>query len=198
MKKILVLVLALVVGNSSLLWGAPLRAEKNWIIKKIGGVFKLIYDNPTPNPVDITIYDLDGRPLFSERVKVKNNGFIRPYNLEHLPEGDYRISVTDEDGERNETVSSKDKPENNEFWAHVMKLRGQDCYLVAVPQQQNAHVEINIYNENNRLVYSDAVSIENGYASLFRLKEFNGSGSIHIKNLETNDEKYFDVLGQDN
>ena len=38
----------------------------------------------------VTIFDKDNETVFSEEVKTRS-GFVRPYNLSDLPEGDYYV-----------------------------------------------------------------------------------------------------------
>src|SRR5579864_5552739 len=58
-------------------------------------LFKLYYKSENAGRVKITIEDEKGNTVFSETMK-NADGFVRPYNFQELPEGQYTIAVEDE------------------------------------------------------------------------------------------------------
>src|SRR6266581_2345699 len=67
-------------------------------------IIKVYYKSETTGRVDVSIANSAGQHLFSESI-FKTNGFIRPYNLESLPEGEYTVTVSDSYGKTVEKIS---------------------------------------------------------------------------------------------
>ena len=125
MKKMIALVLALVTGSCVMSFGKSADDYDSRVtVMQRGDVFKVIYDSPGLNKVEVKIYDESGNIVFSEKLNSRS-GFIRPYNFEKMPEGDYNISVVDESGEYTEKICSRTQKPNTLWAAHVDKLRGR-------------------------------------------------------------------------
>jgi len=55
-------------------------------------LYKVYYKSERPGKVKLSIMDENGFILFGETMN-KVNGFLRPYNFDGLPEGQYTIRV---------------------------------------------------------------------------------------------------------
>lgn len=62
---------------------------------KASTLFNLYYKSLKPGSVKISISDKNGVTVFKENLK-RVDGFIRPYNFENLPEGEYPVSIEDD------------------------------------------------------------------------------------------------------
>ena len=91
MKKIFSTFVLLTFVSSVVLAGEdpdPSESSKMAVMKN-GDVVKVFYKKLAEAKVKITILDQENKAVFTEEVK-SHAGFIRPYNLSQLPEGDYK------------------------------------------------------------------------------------------------------------
>src|SRR5688572_2715266 len=69
------------------------KSSRMAIVKSSDGI-KVFYKCSQVGKVRVTIYNQKNDVVFSE--EVKSYGFVRPYNLNKLPEGEYRVVLKDE------------------------------------------------------------------------------------------------------
>ena len=178
MKKMISILLALVTVGCVVSFGGTKGPESRMAVIKTGEIIKVIYEGPSSSAVKVTIQDADGNEVFTERV-ASDEGFIRPYNFSLLPKADYTISVTDKAGEYSETVSTRDK----EWIANVAKLNTtEQKYLVAIPYQGGGEVAIQVYDENEQLVYSETQEMQSDFAKIYNLKNLDSHATVHVIN----------------
>src|SRR6187549_2886073 len=82
-----------------------------------GELVKVIYSNPEPCDVTITIANENGDVLLTDKIKGKSE-FIRPYNFSELEEGTYEVTIQDDAGERVNEIEYH-APEQEEMMAHI-------------------------------------------------------------------------------
>ena len=110
MKKTFSILVMLMMISSVVLAGGTLgpsettKSSKMAIVKSGDGV-KVFYKPSEIGKVKVTIYNNKNNVVFSEEVKSRL-GFVRPYNLNNLPEGEYRVVMQDENETREEIVST--------------------------------------------------------------------------------------------
>ena len=123
--------------------------------------------------------------VFREDV-ASEDGFIKPYNLSQMPKGDYTITVADKAYVFSESISTN--PPENPLVAQVIKLdqRGEK-YLIAVPNQGDAQIDIFIYDDINRLLYNETAPANSDFAKIFDLKGVESGSTVHVVN-ETSGE----------
>jgi len=66
-------------------------------------LYKVYYKSERRGKVKVSIINEKGNTIFYETIN-KVDGFLRPYNFEELPEGQYSIKVEDENGKSVEKV----------------------------------------------------------------------------------------------
>src|SRR5215467_12788974 len=97
MKKMKVIFLCLAMVGCVAVFGKPDFSESKVAVVKNGSVFKVIYQGSVETMVKVTILNSDNLPIFSEKI-ISRGSFLRPYNFSHLPKGDYKICVDDQNG----------------------------------------------------------------------------------------------------
>ena len=83
---------------------------------------KLYYKSIKRGSVKISIEDASGLTVFSETIK-KADGFMRPYNFESLPKGQYIVRVEDENGQMVEVGSHSELAKKKGVYARLLKLQ---------------------------------------------------------------------------
>ena len=136
-----------------------------------GELVKVIYSNPEPCDVTITIANENGDVLLTDKIKGKSE-FIRPYNFSELEEGTYEVTIQDDAGERVNEIEYH-APEQEEMMAHISfignEANDENLYLVAVPCQGEEEVTITVYDANHHVLHTDTKHINSDYASVYRV-----------------------------
>jgi flagellar hook assembly protein FlgD len=168
--------------------GAKSAGNKVAIIKS-GNGFKVIYAGKEESKVKVTIYDQEEHVVFAESI-ISNGGFIRPYNFSELPKGDYKVCVTDHLGEYSENVCNQTK----HWLAHLGKLgHGINKCIVVIPHQEEvSEIEIQIYDQNQQLVYSEDQSIVSDFAKIYDLQNFE-KATIQVVNKSSGEQKALQI-----
>ncbi len=131
-------------------------------------LFKLYYKSLKQGSVKVSISDEKGFAMFTETIK-KVNGFMRPYNFEGLPEGQYTIQVEDESGRTIEKVNYKSG--KVEQLIHVQKLASEENkYLLTIASLKAREVSIVIYDANGTLIHTENQSVSGEFAQVYDLK----------------------------
>ena len=199
MRKMSVIFFALAAVGCAVASGNPTSSERNGVVVvKTGEVFKVVYQMPQASTVKITILNDNDQEVFSEKI-ISTGKFIRPYNLSHLPKGNYKICVDDQNGRHVETQCNTESKEagvvgvahENGLIAHVVRLKNVDNkFLVSILQHGQADVEIHIYDQEQKLVYSEMQRLDGNFARVYALKNLDGA-TIGVVN--QGKEKLFSV-----
>jgi hypothetical protein len=180
MKKISVIFFVLAIMDCVVMFGGPVLPLSNVAVVKIGETFKVIYKGHSQGPVKLSILDSDGELVFQEKILCER-GFIRPYNFARLPKGNYQIRITDPSGEHLEEIYYEDEwknktPQTKSWVARISKLKCDgNKYMLIIPGQSQKEFVINIYDQNEQLVFSEEQKIENDFAKVYNLKNLNGA-----------------------
>ena len=189
MKKMMsvIVVLALVCGVSS-----SALSESRVAVIRSGEVFKVIYKNNDLANVKVTISDARGEKVFSEEL-ISVHGFIRPYNFEDLPLGDYMVCITDVEGEKTEKICFDERSLNKKTWsARVNKVGNDDKRVMVVVPRQNANdFSVNIYDSDDQLVYSEDQKLDKEYGRVFNLNRLENGATVHLTNNATGETKSY-------
>ncbi len=124
MKKTLSIFCVLVLTSSVVFAGGiddPKASSAMAIMQKDNNHIQLFYKSVKSATVEINIYDSDNALRFSETIR-KVDGFIRPYDLSKMKEGDYTIVVKDGDRSLVEKVSTYKK--KVKLFSQVIKMKG--------------------------------------------------------------------------
>jgi hypothetical protein len=174
MKKTLSVLLVLMVF-SSVVFARRLDnpgATPSAAVVKTGSTFKLYYKGSQQADVKVSILDAGNHLVFSETIK-DVEGFVRPYNFENLPEGDYTIKISDKNGRQIEKISYKQ--EKSEALSHLLKVAGTDAkYLLTVANRGESDVTVRIYDNANKMIYSQKEKVSSDFAKVYNLEGIGG------------------------
>ena len=184
MKKINLVLFILVTGCYAVTHGSPLHANRKINVEQTGDVFHVTYKNPTQSAVKLAILDANGQEVFSEKV-ISKSGFTRPYNFSELPKGDYHIRITDNAEVYDELLCHRDQ----KWVARVAKVKGQENkYIVAIPHQNHHEIAVQVYNQNEELVFSENQTVDTDFAKIYKVRDLE-SPIIKVVNLSTGEER---------
>lgn len=178
MKKSFSILGVLIFISSVVLAGGienPLMASNMAITKTTSGA-RVIYQTEGLSSVEIKIYDQNNNEIFSDIVKSKES-FSRVYNLSNLPVGQYRVSMEDEHGRREETFSTDKKIEVLSSVIYAKKL--QKC-LVTLYSQDEADVKITLMDSNKNTLAADNFSVDGQSVRLFNLAKVSGPVFVEV------------------
>ena len=145
---------------------------------KIGSTFKVYYKGSQQADVKVAIRDAGDHLLFSETIK-KSDGFVRPYNFSNLPEGEYTIQITDNNGRQIEKISYA--REKSETYAHLLKVAGSDAkYLLTVSNKANGNVTVRIYDDSNKVIYDKKEDASRDFAKIYNLEGIPGKFTFEV------------------
>jgi hypothetical protein len=130
-------------------------------------VIKVFYKSATIGKVDVSISNSAGEKLFGETIQ-NTNGFVRPYNLAELPEGEYTVTIKDEYGKTEEKIAYSNVAV--EKFVNVKKIGDENKYLLTINSSQNDDFTILISDSDNNLIYEEAANIGGEFAKVYNLK----------------------------
>jgi flagellar hook assembly protein FlgD len=179
MKKTILLFVVLAYTSTVMLAGTvddPGKSSDAAVMIGSNGQVKVFYSGNDVNTVTISIYDEDNNLKFTEKIKGRNQ-FVRPYNLSELAKGDYRIVVHD----KQTTIS---KPYSNykktNLTAHIQKIKqSESSFLLTVSDPAAEEVQIDVVNENGKVLMSHKLNGKGQFAQLYRLKKL--AGEVYFK-----------------
>jgi hypothetical protein len=134
-------------------------------------VYKVVYKNENSSRIKLNLYNPTGQLVFSETIT--SEGFIRPLNLANLASGEYTVEVLDGTSKQIEKIAHKTG--SSEVAAgkivHVARVAGPDeKFVLSIANAGSENFVVNIYNENNNLIYSETASIQGSDARLYNIK----------------------------
>ena len=132
-------------------------------------LFKVYYKASKPGNVKVSIRNEHGDGVFFEVIK-KMDAFIRPYNFEGLPKGQYTVTVEDESSKTVEKVDYSDF--KVEKLIRIAKLsNANDKYLLTISSPKPEDVFIYFFDSNGILVYNEIQTIHKEFGQVYNLKE---------------------------
>lgn len=182
MKKIVSTFVVLMMISSVVLAGgienpSTKTSENTAIVETLTGV-KVFYKSDKITKVRVTIYDEESKEVFSEEVKSRK-GFIRPYNLDNLVEGDYRVVLEDENGTSEKIISNA--REQVVVLASVVNARkNHGKCLVTMFTKGEADVSVKVLDANRNEIASESYRISGQSSKLFNLKDVKGAVFVEV------------------
>jgi hypothetical protein len=146
---------------------APIKGSSVAVTNASGStLYKVYYKSEKLETVKVSIIDEKNNIIFKETLN-KVDGFLRPYNFEGLPEGQYTVKVEDENGKRVEKVNYRSG--RVEKLIHVQKLSGENKYLLTIASSKPEDVFIYIFDNNGTLIYNEIQSIKGEFGQVYNL-----------------------------
>ncbi len=185
MKKILSLVVVLIaIGQVNANEIEP-KSPVGVSVIKSGSIVKLFYQGDHTGNVKVKIYNERGRTLFVETIHNMEN-FMRPYNFSTLPEGQYTIELTDDQGTHFKKVSHSNSQSNQKRAARLTRLGDGNRYMLAVPNVGKDVLTVSIYDGGSRLLYTETLPIDGDFAKVYNLNKISGGHTFEIVDQDRN------------
>lgn len=153
----------------------PLVPSNMAIVKTNTGA-RVFYSTEKVSHVQIRIYDANEKEVFSDVIKSKAS-FSRLYNLQSLPEGQYRVVMEDENGIREELFSNRKKVEV--LSSIIYSKKHQKC-LVTLYSEQEADINVAVLDKNRNVLTSGALFVNGQAARIFNLEKIQGPLTVEV------------------
>ncbi|MBS1680222.1 MAG: hypothetical protein JST48_00775 [Bacteroidetes bacterium] len=169
MKKIKLICTSVLVCTLVFVLGTNASAAPAIAVTNASGstLFKLYYKSATAGKVKVSIKNENNETVFHETL-MRVDAFIRPYNFNGLPEGQYTVTVEDESGKAVEKISYEG--EKIEKLIHISKLADDQKYLLTVSSPKPEEVYIYVFDESGALVHNEIQTIDKQFAKVYNLK----------------------------
>jgi hypothetical protein len=167
MKKTFSIFVMLTLVSSVALAGGidnPKASSKMAIMQKDEDHIQLFYKSNKEATIEVSIYDADNRLAFTELIR-KSDGFIRPYDLSAMKEGDYTVVVNDGSEKFVEKITVKNSKEI--LLSNVISMKKEGSFLLTVADEKAQHFTITISDENDNVLYRKTESFDKQYSKIY-------------------------------
>jgi len=183
MKKLTVLAVLLTVISAATFADERKISEtsKFQMVAKSDVKYELSYFSKKKGDVSVIIYNDKGQRMSSTTVKDANL-FRRTYDFSKLGPGKYKVVVKNEDGSASQEIEYKIKEDILKVF--VGKVPNTKALKLHVGDfHSNKAVNIKIYDQDNNLIYRDAIRNAQSFSRVFNLKNISAkSVSVLIEN----------------
>lgn len=185
MKKITILLAGVLVSTFAFAFepGPGSTSTGSTLVKKNESTFKLYYQGTEKASVRVSIFNASGTEVFSETIH-KTLGFIRPYNLESMGEGEYTI-VTDNGTTKKSQKFNFERAAEVKA-ANIVKLASNKYLLAVKGQYVSGKINVRIY-DGSTLVHKQQSDVHGDFGQLFTLK--NASNAINFEVTDSEGKK---------
>ena len=160
------------------------------LIEKAGpSSVRVIFDNPTSNPLWVELVSADHKVLLSEEVP-SEQGYANLISLENFEEDSYQVRVFNRDYEHVVRVdgreSSADSTEQNnsntfkDFSPYILKSEERPSVQVVFKNPSEDPLTVELVDTKERVIYSEEVASNQTYAQSISLKKLH-SGSYQLR-----------------
>lgn len=143
-----------------------------------GDVVKIFYRSENSDKVRVTIYDANANIIFSEQIKSESS-FVRPYNLENLPYGEYTVVIEDKNGKTEEKVSYVNN-KGTKSLASIISKKESRGVIVALTSKGDADVTYRLLDNEKNVLYSETQKVNGQSAKSFNLEKVKGAVTIEV------------------
>ena len=172
LKKNMLLVLAVVMTSVNVVLASPAKGDKadepeaKVSVRKIDAENKKalirITNLPSEGSAILRIKDMKGYVLHREMIR-QNDAYARKYDLSNLPNGEYIVELTTQEGVTKEGLSlNAGKAEVAYFKPAIQVEPG--LVKIAFKNSIEAPVSLKLYDNNGRLLYQERVASQEEYA----------------------------------
>lgn len=181
MKKItLTLISVLAAGALAMAKGPgqPGESSTGFAVMKSGSaIYKLIYKSNETANVRVAIYNDQQELVFSEVIRKKDN-FMRPYNFENLPEGQYTVELVSPEGKQVQTIIHQYQLPAPSFF-HVTKISGAESkYLITASGDDE--ITVRITDDRDQVLRVDRHEVKGEFAQVYNLERINRPFTIQV------------------
>jgi hypothetical protein len=181
MKKItLTLISVLAAGALAMAKGPgkPGDSAPGFAVMKSGSsLFKIIYKADEAANVQVTIFNDKRDRVFSEVIR-KRESFLRPYNFENLPEGEYTIELQSPQGKQVQAITHHFSSPSSSFF-HVTRIDSEeDRYLITATGEDE--ITVRITDDNNQVLRLDRHEVKGEFAKVYNMKKVSRPFTIEV------------------
>jgi flagellar hook assembly protein FlgD len=181
MKKLVVMFgVLMIISRVAFAGGVNTPKATSTSVSMKGEIVKIFYRSENSNKSDkvkVTIYDASSKAVFTEEIKRKST-FIRPYNLENLPYGEYTIVLEDKNGRTEEKVMFA--KESVDVRASIIHKKESRKAMVTVFSSGETEVTYSVLDINNNVLYSKSEKVNGQAAKYFNLEKVKGAVTVQV------------------
>lgn len=178
MKKLIVMFgVLMIISRVAFAAGETTPKATSTSVSMKGEIVKIFYRSENSGKVKVTIYDATGKAVFTEEIKRKSS-FIRPYNLENLPYGEYTVVLEDKNGRTEEKVMYA--KEIVSVQASIIHKKESRRALVTLFSTGETEVTYSVLDINNNVLYSKSEKVNGQAAMTFNLEKVKGSVTVQV------------------
>ncbi len=164
------------------------RPEMTIVAAQGAEVFKVVYKGSTSGKVKMNILDSKGRIIHATSF-AGQDGFICPVNFKGLPSGNYTIELIDGNGSSQQTVNYVTVHDRKSI--HMTRLLDDEGRLLfTVVNAQDELIMVRIYDQHQKLIYSQSQKLKGDFAQVFRIPAGLTNYTVEVSDVAGND-KYF-------
>lgn len=129
--------------------------------------YVMTYQAANISDVQVKLRDESGTVIFRETLEDASQ-LARFYRMEEVASGNYQFEITTPDGSFSESVEYPVLP-TNEWTFQLLKDPNSDRYQLVLDASPEEVVEVNIYDDNNNLLYSRSATVEEHNNQVYNL-----------------------------
>lgn len=180
MKKVIMFGALMIISGVVFAGEAPLLFSADLSVSLTDKVAKVHYRADKAGKVKVAIYCMaTGKEVFSEEIR-KHSNFVRPYNLDGLPYGEYSIVVEDENGRAVEKINYTKK--TVEVLSSIIQYKNDKKFAVAMFSKAETDVTIRLLNAVGEELFSKKTTINGQSNQVFDLKKITGAVQVQVVN----------------
>ncbi|MCU0352468.1 MAG: hypothetical protein MUD08_01815 [Cytophagales bacterium] len=130
-------------------------------------VYNLVYKSAEVGVVTVIIRNQDDQVVMEDRIK-NVKGFVRPYNFDGMPAGNYSVTITDASGKTNLAVAYNNTVVNAVRKAEVTALENNKYQLRLIGNNAD-EVSVNIYDRNNELIHTEVFTQKGSFTRVYNM-----------------------------
>lgn len=177
MKKITLVVVSVLVSAFAFAGpDDPKSSSGMAVLKRDESSFKLVYKSELQSDVKVQIFNDKNDMIFSETIK-KSSGFLRPYNFEGLPEGEYTIKLNNGSNWMTETINFNSA--KAEKLAQLIRM-ADGKYLLTVAGKGEDKITVRVSDKAGETVHYESTPVYGDFAMVYDLGKLNDEFSFEI------------------
>ena len=162
---------------------AVVSAQTVAVEKKSSNVFKITYKDETAGKVEMSIFNAAGTEVFAETFKdVKS--FARPLNFSGMEHGEYTVELVANNGKKVEKINYT--LESSLKNVHLARIANESRYVLAVTSAGTEPINVKIFDSANQLVLDENKNSNNGFATVYNLKNLTGAFTFEVSDQSGN------------
>lgn len=152
------------------------------------GKYVIQFDSDITENLRLNIYDEKGAKLDTKMIK-KGKAFKITYDLNSLPEGNYRVKLSSETVNLTTNINHV-KNAKSFFKAHIKAEEGNKKLNVRVVRHDMKPVTITIEDKNNRVIFTESINVDFNFERTYDLKHYSSTAKYVTVNSGMNSVNY--------